>query len=166
VLQKLRARGKNVPVLVITSMGQEREKLKGFNMGADDYIVKPILLTEVVARIRAILKRVEPPGGKLQDPTVLRAGDLHMDLLAREVRRGTKTLRLTKVEFDLLEQFMRRPGQVISQNILEQSLLGGEGMANTNALAVHVLNLRAKLDRSSSKTSIRTVRGCGYALDA
>jgi two-component system, OmpR family, copper resistance phosphate regulon response regulator CusR len=165
VLKKLRARGFRGAILLVTCKGQERDKLQGLNNGADDYVVKPFLLTEVIARVRAVLRRTTHSQTSPQG-TTLKVGDLQMDLLKREVKRGHRSVLLTKKEFDILEYLMRRPGQVISQNILNQSLSNTDFPTSTNTVEVHVKNLRAKLDGKSLRSCIRTVRGCGYALES
>ena len=165
VLKKLRSQGNQTPVLMITCKGQERDKLQGFNSGADDYIVKPFVLSEVIARIRAILRRMDKSPAKGTHATLLKAGDIQLDLLKREAKRGGKPVELTKKEFDLLECFMRRPGQVLSQTVLNQHLTQHDFATSTNTIEVHIKNLRAKIDGKSGKSFLRTVRGCGYALD-
>ncbi len=166
VLKTLRCRGYKGVVLLVTSRGQERDKLQGLNSGADDYIVKPFLLTELVARIRAILRRTTPARGTVLQGATIKVGPLEMDLLKREVRKGNKPIALTKKEFDLLEYLMRRPKQVHSQEDLAQHLTGIEHESQTNTIEVHIKNLRAKLDAKRGLSLIRTVRGCGYSLDA
>jgi len=165
VLKRLRAKGHHGAILLVTCKGQERDKLEGLNSGADDYIVKPFLLTELVARVRAVLRRTAKSAPVESTGSALKAGDLHMDLLKREVKRTGKLINLTKREFDLLECFMRRPGQVLSQTVLSQHISGVDFNSATNIVEVHIKNLRAKLDRKSTPSLIRTVRGCGYALE-
>ena len=165
VLKKLRAKGFRGAILLVTCKGQEQDKLHGLNNGADDYVVKPFLLTEVIARVRAVLRRTAHAQPAQQGST-LKVGDLSMDLLKREVKKGNRSIELTKKEFDLLEYLMRRPGQVISQNVLNQTLSNTDFQTSTNTVEVHIKNLRAKLDSKSATSCIRTVRGCGYALDA
>lgn len=166
VLKSLRARGYKGAVLLTTCKGQERDKLQGLNNGADDYIVKPFLLTELIARVRAVLRRTGGSGHPIVKGSLLKAGDLQMDLLKHEVRKAGRAVLLTKKEFDLLECFMRRPGQVLSQSVLGQSLSSSEINSHTNVVEVHIKNLRAKLDPKTGPSLIRTIRGCGYALDA
>jgi len=163
VLKSLRARGFKGAVLLVTCKGQEKDKLQGFSSGADDYIVKPFLLTELIARVRAVLRRTS--GTQSVKGAVLKAGELQMDLLKHEVKKAGKPITLTKKEFNLLECFMRRPGQVLSQAVLTQQLSSSEIDSQTNVIEVHVKNLRAKIDAKSGPSLIRTVRGCGYALD-
>lgn len=165
-LKQLRLHGYKGAVLLVTSKGMERDKLEGFSSGADDYLVKPFLMTELVARLRAILRRTSKKDLEPSDaPSVLKAGSLQMDLLKRVVKRGTREVALTKKEFDLLECLMRRPGQVLSQTVLSQHLSDQDFSSGTNVIEVHIKNLRSKLDGSAGKSLIRTVRGCGYALD-
>jgi DNA-binding response OmpR family regulator len=166
VLKKLRHRGHQGAILLVTCKGQERDKLEGLNNGADDYIVKPFQLTELVARVRAVLRRTsKSPQSKTQGSQI-KVGELSMDLLKREVKRGGKVIVLTKKEFDLLECLMRRPGQVLSQTVLNQHLSNSDFNVTTNTVEVHVKNLRSKIDGKSAKSLIRTIRGCGYALEA
>jgi DNA-binding response OmpR family regulator len=170
VLKTLRGKGFKGAILLVTSKGQERDKLQGLNGGADDYLVKPFLLTELVARIRAVQRRTG--NGKaghspdLSQATSLKVRELQMDLLKREVKRAGKTIELTKREFDLLECFMRRPSEVLSQTALNQQLTSSDFASATNTVEVHIKNLRAKIDPKSGPSLIRTVRGCGYSLDA
>jgi DNA-binding response OmpR family regulator len=166
VLKTLRARGYRGAVLMATSKGQEKDKLEGLNNGADDYIVKPYLITELVARVRAVLRRTAAPQAKVVQGSVLRAKDIVMDLIKREVKKAAKPLTLTKREFELLECFMRRPNQVLSQTVLAQHLTKTNFDTHTNSIEVHLKNLRKKIDPKSGKSLIRTVRGCGYSLDA
>jgi two-component system copper resistance phosphate regulon response regulator CusR len=165
VLKSLRMRGHRGAVLMATSKGHEKDKLEGLNSGADDYIVKPFLLTELVARIRAVLRRTAAPSNKVIQGSVLKAAGLEMDLIKHEVKKAAKLLILTKKEFELLECFMRRPNQVLSQAVLAQHLTHADFDSKTNIIEVHIKNLRAKIDNKTGKSLIRTVRGCGYALD-
>lgn len=167
VLKSLRARGYKGAVLLVTCKGQERDKLQGLNNGADDYIVKPFLLAELVARVRAVLRRTTPGSSKtVSKGSLLKVADLQMDLLKHEVKKDGKAVQLTKKEYDLLECFLRRPGQVLSQTVLSQHLSSADIHTQTNVIEVHVKNLRAKIDNKTGPSRIRTVRGCGYALDA
>ena len=166
VLKSLRMRGHRGAVIMATSKGHEKDKLEGLNNGADDYIVKPFLITELVARIRAILRRTAAPSSKVIQGSVLKAANLEMDLIKHEVKKAGKPITLTKKEFELLECFMRRPNQVLSQAVLAQQLTKADFDSNTNIIEVHIKNLRSKIDNKKGKSLIRTVRGCGYALDA
>jgi DNA-binding response OmpR family regulator len=165
-LKSLRSGGYKGAVLLVTCRGQERDKLQGLNSGADDCLVKPFLLSELIARVRAVLRRTtEGSSPKAIKGSSLKVGDLQMDLLKREVTKKGQLLSLTKREFDLLECFLRRPGQVLSQNVLGQHLSQADFSSHTNVVEVHIMNLRAKIDDKSGPSRIRTIRGCGYALD-
>jgi len=166
VLKTLRARGHHGAVLLATCKGQEKDKLEGLNNGADDYIVKPFLLTELVARIRAVLRRTAAPASKTIHGSIIKANGLEMDLMKREVKKAGKPLTLTKKEFELLEYFLRHPNQVLSQEVLMQHLTKANFDTQTNTIEVHIKNLRKKIDPKSGQSLIRTVRGCGYSLDA
>ena len=166
VLKTLRTRGYKGAVLLVTCKGQERDKLQGLNSGADDYLVKPFLLTELIARVRAVLRRMSGAAPRGAKGASLKVGDLQIDLLKHEVRKGSKIVYLTKKEYDLLECLMRRPGQVISQVVLSQHLSNSDINTHTNVIEVHIKNLRSKLDGKIGRSLFRTVRGCGYALDA
>jgi DNA-binding response OmpR family regulator len=164
-LRTLRARGYQGAVLMATSKGHEKDKLEGLNNGADDYIVKPYLITELVARVRAVLRRTAGPKGKVAYGSVLKAKNIELDLIKHEATNGGKPLSLTKREFELLEYFMRWPSQVLSQEVLAQHLTKANFDTHTNSIEVHIKNLRKKIGTTSGKSLIRTVRGCGYALD-
>lgn len=168
VLKKLRLKGYRGAILLVTCKGQERDKLDGLNNGADDYIVKPFLLSELIARVRAVMRRMSTPAPKGAKPamgSVLTVSGLQLDLLKRECRKGDKVIVLTKKEFDLLECFMRRPGQVLSQTVLAQQVFHTDFNTSSNTVEVHIKNLRSKIDGKSTKSLLRTVRGCGYALE-
>ncbi len=166
VLKTLRSRGYGGAVLLATCRGQEKDKLHGLNNGADDYIVKPYRLTELVARIRTVLRRTGgDSSAKVIQGSVLKARYLDMDLIKHEVKKSGAPINLTKMEFELLEYFMRRPGQVLSQTLLAQHLIHADFESHTNAIEVHIKNLRSKIDPLHGPSLIRTVRGCGYALD-
>lgn len=164
ILKTLRSRGNTAAILMVTARGQENDRLTGLNNGADDYIIKPFLLSELIARVRAVLRRTGSTV-KGMGSTILKAGRLSLDPLKREVKKSGKNIFLTKREFDLLEYFMRRPGQVISQTILSQHLSQNDFSSASNIVEVHIKNLREKIDVAAKKSCIRTVRGCGYALD-
>jgi two-component system, OmpR family, response regulator MprA len=166
LLRKLRMHGNEVPILVLSKVRKEQEMLHALNSGADDYISKPFKLPEIVARLRAVLRRTArgPSASRTSKPSLLRAGKLKLNLLRRELTCAEEVIPLTKTEFDLMECFMRRPGDVISQSVLCQQVFRNEANLNSNSLPVHINNLRRKIDGSSSRSLIRTVRGCGYAL--
>jgi len=162
VLKELRKAG-NPAILMVTSQGGERAKLAGLNSGADDYIVKPFIVSELVARIRAVLRRRQPasPAGS---STVLTAGDLRLDLVKHELQINGKPVELTKKEYDLLEYFMQRPGEVLTQPALAQHVWNMEFESDSNLVEVHINHLREKL--GSQAPQITTVRGVGYRFEA
>jgi two-component system, OmpR family, response regulator len=157
--RRLRADGVWVPVLMLTARDAVEDRVRGLDGGADDYLTKPFSLAELLARLRALVRR-----GPIERPAVLEVGDLRLDPASREVRRGDVEIELSAREFSLLETFMRRPGQVFSQlQLLEAAWdLGYE--QRSNVVEVYVRYLREKIDRPFGITSIETVRGVGYRL--
>jgi two-component system OmpR family response regulator len=157
--RRLRADGVWVPVLMLTARDAVEDRVRGLDGGADDYLVKPFSLAELLARLRALVRR-----GPVERPASLAAGDLTLDPAAREVRRGGQEVELSAREFALLETFMRRPGQVFTQLQLLESAwdLGYE--QRSNVVEVYVRYLREKIDRPFGVESIETVRGVGYRL--
>ncbi len=133
--------------------------MQGLDAGADDYLVKPFALAELLARLRALLRRRTGGDGEL-----LRFGDLSLDLGTREARRGERSFPLTRIEFDLLELFLRHPRQVLTREILLERVWGYEFDSGTNSLAVYVGYLRRKTEAGGEGRCIHTVRGVGYAL--
>ncbi len=156
---RLRADGVWVPVLMLTARDAVEDRVRGLDGGADDYLVKPFSLAELLARLRALVRR-----GPVERPASLAAGDLTLDPATREVRRGGQEVELSAREFALLETFMRRPGQVFTQLQLLESAwdLGYE--QRSNVVEVYVRYLREKIDRPFGVESIETVRGVGYWL--
>jgi len=157
--RRLRADGVWVPVLMLTARDAVEDRVRGLDGGADDYLTKPFSLAELLARLRALVRR-----GPIERPSVLEVGDLQLDPASREVRRGAVEIELSAREFSLLETFMRRPGQVFSQlQLLEAAWdLGYE--QRSNVVEVYVRYLREKIDRPFGVASIETVRGVGYRL--
>jgi len=158
VLRRLRARS-DVPVIMLTARGEDVDRIVGLELGADDYLPKPFNPRELVARIRAILRRLEPraPGG------LLALGDLELDPGAREVRRGGEPVRLTGAEFSLLEALLRRAGTVVTREALYREVLGRRPSPFDRSLDVHVSALRRKLGPlPDGRERIKTVRGVGY----
>ncbi len=157
--RRLRGEGVWVPVLMLTARHAVEDRVRGLDGGADDYLTKPFSLAELMARLRALVRR-----GPIERPTVLEVGDLHLDPATREVRRGDAEVELSAREFALLETFMRRPGQVFTQmQLLEAAWdLGYE--QRSNVVEVYVRYLREKIDRPFGLSSIETVRGAGYRL--
>ena len=157
--RRLRAGGVWAPVLMLTARDAVEDRVRGLDGGADDYLTKPFSLAELVARLRALARR-----GAVERPAVLSVGALRLDPATREVRRGDTSIDLSAREFALLETFMRRPGQVLTQMQLLESAwdLGYE--QRSNVVEVYVRYLREKIDRPFGVRSIETVRGAGYRL--
>jgi two-component system OmpR family response regulator len=158
-LAALRQRGRWTPVLMLTARDSVEDRIMGLDVGADDYLTKPFSFAELLARLRAIVRR-----GPVERPTILEVGDLRLDPATRQVWRGTTEVDLTAKEFALLEEFMRRPGDVLSKgHLLEQAWdLGYDN--RSNVIAVYVNYLRDKIDRPFGARSLETVRGAGYRL--
>jgi two-component system, OmpR family, response regulator len=157
--RRLRERGLWTPVIMLTARDAVEDRVRGLNEGADDYLTKPFSLAELLARLRALTRRVP-----LERPAALRVGDLTLDPATRRVTRGETEVELTPREFSLLETFMRRPGQVLSQTQLLDSIWEGESSERSNVVEVYVRYLRHKIDRPFAVVSIETARGVGYRL--
>ena len=157
--RRLRSEGMWLPVIMLTARDSVEDRVRGLDEGADDYLTKPFSLAELLARLRALVRR-----GPVERPTVLVVGDLRLDPATRQVWRGDSEVELSAREFALLETFMRRPGQVFSQTQLLEAAwdLGYE--QRSNVVEVYVRYLREKLDRPFGVTSLETVRGMGYRL--
>ena len=158
VCQRLRAAG-DVPILMLTAKDGTADRVVGLDSGADDYLVKPFAYEELMARIRALLRRQAPRAKK-----VLRYADLSMDLGTREVRRGEHSVALTPKEFDLLQHLLRNPRQVLTRDRILDAVWGYDFGATSNSVDVYVGYLRQKLEADGSPRLIQTVRGVGYAL--
>jgi two-component system OmpR family response regulator len=157
---RLRARGVRTPILMLTARDAVQDRIEGLDTGADDYLVKPFDLGELRARLRALARR-----GPVQRGDVLRVGDLELDTATRRVRRGTVDIALSTKEQQILEVFMRRPGDVLTRlDLLEGAW--DDGYENrSNVVDVYVRYLREKVDRPFGRESIQTVRGAGYRLN-
>jgi two-component system, OmpR family, response regulator len=157
--RRLRRQGAWVPILMLTARDAVEDRVRGLDTGADDYLTKPFSLAELLARLRALARR-----GPVERPAVLEVGDLRLDPATHEVWRGEHRIELSAREFGLLEVFMRRPGQVLTQlQLLEAAWdLGYE--QRSNVVEVYVRYLREKIDRPFGLRSIETVRGVGYRL--
>ncbi len=164
VLKELRKKGDPAAILMVTSQGGEHDKLSGLNNGADDYIVKPFLISELIARIRAVMRRKQATAEDAT-PTTLKCGDVKMDLVKHVVEVRGKRIELTKKEFELLGCFLRHPEEVLSKSVLESSVWGMEFTPDSNTVEVHVTHLREKLG-PSKRPWISNVRGVGYRFDA
>jgi two-component system copper resistance phosphate regulon response regulator CusR len=163
VLASLRRRGLDMPVLFLTARDQVEDRVKGLELGADDYLVKPFSFAELLARVRTILRRGR--GGGL-DSNVLRVADLELDLLRRRVTRGGKRIDLTAKEFGLLELLMRRQGEVLPRSLIASQVWDMNFDSDTNVIEVAMRRLRLKVDDGQSVKLIQTVRGMGYVLEA
>ncbi|MCX7168968.1 MAG: heavy metal response regulator transcription factor [Proteobacteria bacterium] len=161
VLEALRRAGKDMPVLFLTARDQVTDRVKGLELGADDYLVKPFAFAELLARARSLLRR-----GKAKEPELLRVADLELDLLRRRVSRSGKRIDLTAKEFGLLELLMRRQGEVLPRSLIASQVWDMNFDSDTNVIEVAVRRLRAKMDDEFEPKLIRTVRGMGYVLEA
>lgn len=157
----LRKAGNDVPILVLTARDAVGDRVEGLDAGADDYLTKPFALQELLARLRALLRRVVPP--ETSDETLTFA-DLSMDLATREVRRGDRTMELTRTEFTLLEMFLRRPRRVLERSFILEEVWGYDFPTTANSLEVYVGYLRRKTEAEDETRLIHTVRGVGYVL--
>jgi len=162
VLQRLRETRRDMPVLIMTALGAEDEKLRGFGLGADDYVVKPTGLLEILARVKALLKR-SPGGGHVQELLTIR--DLTVDLPARAVRRGELQLPVRPREFDLLAALLRQRGRVVSRASLLREVWGYASGTESRTVETHLAALRQHLGEDATSPYIVTVRGAGYRLD-
>lgn len=162
VLRQLRAAGKDLPVLFLTARDQVEDRVKGLELGADDYLVKPFAFAELLARVRTLLRRGKAP----QTPGLLRVADLELDLLRRRVTRAGQRIELTAKEFALLELFIRRQGEVLPRSLIASQVWDMNFDSDTNVIDVAVRRLRAKIDEGFEPRLIQTVRGMGYVLEA
>lgn len=160
VLRELRAAGRGCRVLMLTARDGVRDRVRGLDGGADDYLVKPFAFEELLARVRALLRR------KADEPLVLRAGDLEVDVKARKASRGGKALVLGAKEFAVLEYLLRHQGEVVSRTELSEHVWDMRFDSMTNVIDVTLYHLRRKVDRGFPRPLIRTVRGAGYVLEA
>ena len=158
----LRKAGHDVPILVLTARDAVGDRVEGLDAGADDYLTKPFALQELLARLRALLRRVTVPEGG--DDEVLSFADLSMDLASREVRRGDRSMELTRTEFTLLEMFLRRPRRVLDRSFILEEVWGYDFPTTANSLEVYVGYLRRKTEAEGESRLIHTVRGVGYVL--
>ena len=158
----LRAAGNDVPILVLTARDAVGDRVEGLDAGADDYLTKPFALAELLARLRALLRRVVPQDGD-EDETLAFA-DLSMNLATRDVRRGERAIELTRTEFTLLEMFLRRPRRVLERAFILDEVWGYDFPTTANSLEVYVGYLRRKTEAEGERRLIHTVRGVGYVL--
>jgi two-component system response regulator MprA len=160
VSQRLRERGNSIPILMLTARDAVPDRVAGLDAGADDYLVKPFALEELLARVRALLRRTG--GGDGSEP--LRFADLVLDPRTREVRRGERRIDLTRTEFNLLELFLTNPRQVLTRSVIFERVWGYDFGFGSNSLDVYIGYLRRKLEAGGEPRLIQTVRGVGYAL--
>ena len=158
----LRAAGNDVPILVLTARDAVGDRVEGLDAGADDYLTKPFALQELLARLRALLRRASAPVGA--DDELLAFSDLSMDVATREVRRGDRPIELTRTEFTLLEMFLRRPRRVLERSFILEEVWGYDFPTTANSLEVYVGYLRRKTEADGEPRLIHTVRGVGYVL--
>jgi two-component system copper resistance phosphate regulon response regulator CusR len=160
LLQTLRKAGKDMPVIFLTARDEIGDRVKGLELGADDYLIKPFSFAELLARVRTLLRR-----GKTTETTILVAADLEMDLLKRKVTRAGERIDLTAKEFILLELLLRRQGEVLPRSLIASQVWDMNFDSDTNVIEVAMRRLRAKMDDGFTPKLIRTVRGMGYVLD-
>lgn len=156
---RLRKTGVQVPIIMLTAKDEVPDRVAGLNAGADDYVTKPFSIEELLARVKARLRRTHA-----EEPDVLEFEDLTLNRLTREVYRGTKLIELTAKEFDLLEFLIRHPRQVITRDRILEQVWGYDFMGESNIIEVYIRALRIKLEASNLKRLLHTVRGVGYVL--
>jgi two-component system, OmpR family, phosphate regulon response regulator PhoB len=163
ICRRLRAREatRTLPVIMVTGRGEESERVRGLAVGADDYVVKPFSVIELMARVHALLRRSRPE----RVAERLCVGDLDLDRLTRRVRRGDRDIRLAPIDFGLLESLLEKPGRVLSRTQLLDLVWGRAADVDERTVDVHIGRLRKKLSKGKERDLIRTVRGAGYAID-
>jgi DNA-binding response OmpR family regulator len=159
LLKSWRTQNNDTPVMIITARDGIDDRVMGLNAGGDDYLVKPFAIPELVARIRALLRR---PGGALG--SVMTAGNISFDTTGREVQVGGKTIPISRREMGVLEQLMRRVGHVVPKDVLEDRIYGFDEEVSSNSVEVHVSRLRKRLSDTGADVTIHTLRGVGYLL--
>jgi two-component system phosphate regulon response regulator PhoB len=153
---------RSLPVIILTAKGEEGDRIRGLNSGADDYVVKPFSPSELIARLRAVMRRAQPNAAE----DVLRYADVAMDLVVHRVARGGKAVHLGPTEFRLLRHFLRNPGRVFSRGQLLDSVWGHDAEVELRTVDVHIRRLRKALNSEDDNDILRTVRSVGYALDS
>ena len=159
VCRRIRGTGSKLPVLMLTARTQVEDRVAGLDAGADDYVTKPFALEELLARVRALLRRTTDDDGD-----VLRFADLELEPGTREVKRGDRQIELTRTEFSLLELFLRNPRQVLTRSVIFERVWGYDFGFGSNSLDVYIGYLRRKTEAGGEPRLIHTVRGVGYAL--
>ncbi len=163
VISSLRDQGKLTPVLILSALDKVDERVTGLRAGGDDYLPKPYAISELLARLEALIRRSEASGA---EATSLSVGDLELDLLARTVKRDGRQIHLQPREFQLLEYLMRHAGQVVTRTMLLEGVWNYHFDPQTNVIDVHISRLRQKVDRDFPTAILHTVRGAGYRLSA
>jgi two-component system response regulator MprA len=159
VTRRLRSSGEELAILMLTARDDVKDRVVGLETGADDYLVKPFSFEELLARVRALLRRRSAPSGE-----ILRFADLELDVDAREARRSGRTIELTTTEFNLLLLFMRHPRKVLTRDVIMEHVWAYDFEGESNVLEVYVRYLRGKIETDGSRRLIHTVRGAGYVL--
>ena len=160
VIGNLRDKGVETPVLILSALGQVDDRVKGLRAGGDDYLPKPYSFSELLARVEVLSRR---RGGRGEE-TVLRVGDLSLDRMSREVRRGEEEITLQPREFRLLEYLMKHAGQVVTRTMLLENVWDYHFDPQTNVIDVHISRLRSKIDKGFSQPLLHTIRGAGYMV--
>ena len=160
VIGRLRAKGNATPALILSALGAVDDRVKGLRAGGDDYLPKPYSFAELLARVEVLARR---RGGRSEE-TVLRVGDLELDRMSREVRRGEKEITVQPREFRLLEYLMKHAGQVVTRTMLLENVWDYHFDPQTNVIDVHISRLRSKIDKGFSQPLLHTVRGAGYMI--
>ena len=159
VMRRLRAADQQIPILLLTAKDSPADEVRGLQIGADDYVVKPFTFDVLVARVRTLLRRAET-----ERPEVLRFSDLQLDSGTRQACRGQRSIDLTTTEYDLLQQFLQHPRRVLPKELLMERVWGYDFGGNTNVLEVYIRQLRQKLEAGGESRLIHTLRGSGYVL--
>ena len=159
VLKELREKHVSTPILMLTARSSTENKVEGLDSGADDYLTKPFAFSELLARVKALLRR-----GSAEKATVLKVADLHLDTVSHKARRGERVIELTAREYALLEYFMRNSNRVLTRTIISEHIWNYNFDTGTNVVDVYINHLRSKIDDGGEKKLLHTVRGVGYVL--
>jgi len=162
LIEKLRANGKNTPIIVLSARGRVGDRVKGLEAGADDYLTKPFSFSELLARVQALIRRA----GNSTEPVSLSYGDLSVDIVKRQVKRGEDSIELQPLEFSLLEYLVRNRERVVSKTMIMEHVWNYNFDPMTNVVEARICRLRDKIDKGYPSKLIHTVRGAGYVLKA